>query len=508
MRNVREVLRLVNEGELSIRQIARSCQCSPTTVTAIKERYQNQQLDWPMISKMDDAELEAKLYPQEVNSSKKPLPDYEYIHRELMKKGVTLQLLWQEYKDRYKDGVQYTQFCDHYLKWRQLRNLSMHQIHRAGEKIFVDWAGLTHCVMDPRTGEKRDVYFFVAALGASGLLYTEPFFSMELPAWISAHINAFAYFGGTTEIIVPDNTKTAVKKPSFYEPEIHATYREMALHYGCTIIPARVRKPKDKALVENGVQLVERWIIARIRNQTFFSLSDMKQSVKSLLEEANNKPFQKREGSRRSLFYEIEKAALRPLPLQSYQFAIWKKAKVNIDYCVEFEGNYYSVPYQLVKQPVEIRATYRTVEILHKGKRVSSFPRQQPNKHIWKIESGHMPPNHQKVAEWTPERVIKWASSVGPYTSKLASRIMASKEHPELGFRACMGIIRLSKVYSPQRVENASKRALAYGAISYSSMVSILEKGLDQIAVEEEPDIEPVIHENIRGIGYFSKEVN
>ena len=508
MHNVREVLRLVNEGKLSTRQIARSCQCSPTTVAAIAERYQSQHLDWPMISQMDDAELEAKLYPQEVNSSKKPLPDYEYIHKELMRKGVTLQLLWQEYKDKYPEGVQYTQFCDHYLKWRKLRNLSMHQIHRAGEKVFVDWAGLTHYIIDADTGERREVYFFVAALGASDLLYTEPFLSMELPAWINAHVNAFAYFGGTPEIIVPDNTKTAVKKPSYYEPEIHPTYREMAAHYGCVVIPARVRKPKDKAPAENGVQLVERWIIARIRNQTFFSLHDLKQSVKSLLEEANNKPFQKREGSRKSLFHEVEEAALKPLPVQPYQYALWKKAKVNIDYCVEFEGNYYSVPYQLVKQPVEIRATYHTVEIIHKGKRISSFPRQQANKHIWKIEPSHMPPNHQKVSEWTPERIVKWASTVGPYTASLVTRIMASKEHAELGFRSCMGIIRLSKVYSSQRVENASKRALAYGAISYHSMVSILEKGLDHLAVEEETEISPIMHENLRGIEYFSRGVN
>ncbi|NSW93002.1 MAG: transposase, partial [Firmicutes bacterium] len=235
---------------------------------------------------------------------------------------------------------------------------------------------------------------------------------------------------------------------------------------------------------------------------------DLKQVVKSLLEEANNRPFQKREGCRKSLFHEVEKAALKPLPNKPYQYAIWKKAKVNIDYHVEFEGNYYSTPYQLVKQPVEIRATYSTVEIIHKGKRVSSFPRQQANKHIWKTEPEHMPPNHQKVTEWTPERITKWASSIGPYTSSLVTRIMASKEHPELGYRSCMGIIRLAKVYSPQRVENASKRALAYGATSYHSMVSILEKGLDHLDIEEEADVPPILHENIRGMKYFSKEVN
>lgn len=509
MQNIREILRLIQEGNLSNRQIAKSCHCSPTTIEAIIARYQENQLTWPEVLKMDDSELESKLYPQEISSSKKPLPDYDYIHQELMRnKGVTLLLLWQEYKETYPEGVQYTQFCDHYLTWRKLRDISMHQIHRAGEKLFTDWAGLTGSVIDRETGEVQPAYFFVAVLGACKLFYTEPFLAMDLFPWTQGHIHAFEYFGGVTEIIVPDNTKTAVKKPCYYEPEINPTYLEMASHYGAVVIPARVRKPKDKSPVEKEVQDVERWIIAKLRNQTFFSLYELKQAVRLLLDEANNRPFQKREGSRRSLFKTIEKSALKPLPMEAYEFAIWSRARVNVDYHIEFDKNYYSVPYQLVKQEVMVRAAAMTVEILHKNKRVAAHVRVNGKKHVYTTLMEHMPPRHRQFGEWTPERIANWSRTVGPHTTGLVQAIMDRKLHPEQAFRACMGIIRLAKSYSKERVENASKRALTYGAISYQSVFSILQKNLDLNPLPEQIHSEPLFHENLRGSKYYTGEAH
>lgn len=509
MTNLREILRLIHEGKLSNRQIAKSCHCSPTTVGAIIERYKEKNLSWPDILDMDDTELESKLYPQEIGSSKKPLPDYDYIYKELLKhKGVTLYLLWQEYKEKYPAGLQYTQFCDHYATWRKLRHISMHQIHRAGEKMFVDWAGLTVPVIDRETGEVPDAYFFVAVLGASNMFYTEPFLSQDLFCWTEGHVHAFNYFEGVPEILVPDNLKSGVKKPCYYEPEINPTYLEMAQHYGCAVIPARVRKPKDKAPAEKEVQDVERWIIAKLRNQTFFSLYELKQAVRSLLEEANNRPFQKREGSRRTLFESIEKPMLKALPASAYEFAIWKRVKVNIDYHIEFGKNFYSVPYQLVKQDVEIRVTAKVVEVFYKHRRIASHPRQKAQKYHYTTLSEHMPPNHRKFGEWTPDRIVSWSKKIGPSVAGLVREILAKKEHPEQAYRSCMGIIRLSKTYTPERVENAAKRALTFGAISYKSVLSILEKNLDLAVLQDKVSHQPVIHDNLRGATYYSGEVN
>lgn len=508
MQTIREILRLIHEGNLSNRQIAKSCHCSPTTIGAIIARYQEKNLTWPEVLQMDDTELESKMYPQEINSSKRPLPDYDYIHKELMRKGVTLLLLWQEYKENYPDGVQYTQFCDHYLTWRKLRNISMHQIHRAGEKMFVDWAGLTGSIVDQETGEIKPVYFFVAVLGASKIFYTEPFLSMDLFCWVQGHVHAFEYFGGSTEIIVPDNTKAGVKKPCYYEPEINPTYLEMAKYYGAAVIPARIRKPKDKSPVEKEVQDVERWIIAKLRNRTFFSLYELKQAVQGLLKEANNRPFQKREGSRITLFEAIEKPSLKPLPIEPYEFAIWNRARVNMDYHVEFDKNYYSVPYQLVKQEAMVRATAKTVELFHKNKRIASHARLNGKKYSYVTLPEHMPPHHRQFGEWTPGRIVNWSKTVGPNTANLVQEIMNRKVHPEQAFRACMGIIRLSKSYTKERVENASKRALTYGAISYHSILSILQKNLDLEALPEQAQSQPLFHENIRGSHYYTGEAN
>jgi transposase len=347
-----------------------------------------------------------------------------------------LQLLWQEYKEQYPEGLGYTQFCDHYATWRKLRRISMHQIHRAGEKLFVDWAGLTNPIVDRKTGEVHDAYFFVAVLGASNMFYTEPFLSQDLFCWTQAHVNAFEYFGGVPEILVPDNLKSGVKKTCYYEPEINQTYLELAQHYGCAIIPARVRKPKDKAPAEKEVQDVERWIIAKLRHRTFFSLVELKQVVGELMEQANYRPFQKREGSRRTWFESIEKSALKPLPAVSYEFAVWKRAKVNIDYHVEFEKNFYSVPYQLVKQDVELRVTAKVVEIFHNHRRITSHQRQITKQYHYATIAEYMPSKHRQYGEWTPERIINWSTTIGNATANLVQEIMARKGHPEQAFRS------------------------------------------------------------------------
>lgn len=343
MKNIKEILRLASDGYLSIRQIAKSCSCSPSTVTAVLERAKsaNLTLDWPMIHNMSDSELEDKLYPDENYRTERPLPDMNFIHREMKKKGVTLQLLWQEYLEQYPNGLGYSQFCDYYLKWRGKRKISMHQIHKAGEKCYVDWVGPTMKTMDRRTGETSPAYLFVGVLGASELFYTEAFPSMELEYWINAHVHMFNYFGGVTEIIVPDNLKTGVTKSCYYEPEIQPTYLEMARHYHTAIIPARVRKPQDKSLAELTVQLVERWIIAKYRNETFFSLYELNRTIHKELDAANLRPFQKMEGCRRSAFEQTEKQLLRPLPIRPYEMAIFVNARVSLDYHVEFKGNFY-----------------------------------------------------------------------------------------------------------------------------------------------------------------------
>lgn len=508
VKKIKEILKLVNENSLSIRQIAKSCSCSPSTVTTIIERYEDTKLPWEAFKTLDEEEMESKLYPQEINSSKKQLPDWDYINKELKIKGVTLQLLWQEYKEAYPDGVMYSQFCDHYQKWRKLRNISMHQIHKAGEKCFVDWSGEPMYITDRNTGERKAAYIFIGVLGASDFIYAEAFSTEKLESWIIAHVNMFNYFQGVTKIIVPDNLKTGVKKPCFYEPEIHPTYLEMANHYGAAIIPARVRKPKDKPLAENGVLIAERWIIAKFRNQTFFSIFELNKTMKEAINDINDRPFQKMEGSRRSLYESIDKPALMPLPSKPYEFAIWKHARVNIDYHIEFEGKLYSVPYQLIGQEVDLRITEKGIEIIHKGKRVAVHSRLRGKNREYSTVPEHMPEKHKKAAEWTPERIIKWAKTVGPNTSELVTKMMKMYKHPEVAFRACMGIIRLSDKYTEQRVDNASYRALRNRTISYKSVESILKNGLDLVPQEEPKEIPPIRHSNIRGTEYYSQEVN
>jgi len=506
MRNIKEILRMKWEQGLSNRKIAQSCKIAHSTVSDILKRAEKANLSWPLPGELDEERLETLLYPDTVLSNgHRPEPDFGYIHQELKKKSVTLQLLWHEYKGQYPKGLQYSQFCYKYQQYRKKIDVSLRQNHKAGEKVFVDWAGQTFPVINSKTGEIDDAYLFVAVLGASNYTYAEAFLSQGLHQWIAAHSRAFEYFKGVPEIIVPDNLKTGVNRACYYEPEVNPTYQEMASHYGTVVIPTRTRKPKDKSKVEGGVLIVERWILAALRNHTFFSLWELNQAVFEKLKELNSKPFQKLEGTRKSLFENLDRPALKPLPSRPYEFAEWKKARVNIDTHVEFEKNYYSVPHQLVREEVDIRATTGTVEIIFKGNRVASHKRVY-GKGKYQTENTHLPRSHQKYLEWTPSRLIQWAEGIGDETAKLVKEILKSRPHPEQGYRSCLGIMRLGKAYPEERMEAAAKRALSIGATSYRSVKSILEKGLDKLEITPPVENTPIDHDNVRGASYYSQK--
>ena len=504
MRKIKEILRLRSLG-LGARQIARSISSSHSTVLDLFHRADAAGVSWPLAEELDETELEKKLYPGNTGRPRtRPEPDWEWVHRELSRKGVTLQLLWLEYKRNRPDGYQYSRFCERYRQWQKKLDVVLRQNHRAGERMYVDFAGQTVPVTDPETGEVFKAHIFVAVLGASNYTYAEATRAEDLEAWIGAHCRAFEFFGGVPEIVVPDNPRVGVSRVCSYEPGINTTYHEMAVHYGTAIIPARPRKPRDKAKVEVGVQVVERWILARLRNRKFFSLGELNAAIAEELERLNSRPFQKLEGTRRSLYESLDKPALLPLPAQRYQFARWKKARVNIDYHIELEHNYYSVPYQLVKEEVDVRYTAGTVEVIHRGRRVASHPRSY-GRGRYVTDHNHRPESHKRHLEWTPSRLIRWAETVGPQTAELFKKIMDARPHPEQGYRSCLGLLRLSKYYSPERLEAAAARALALGAVSYSSVKSILKKGLDRIPIEEPSVTVPVRqHENVRGPAYYS----
>lgn len=508
MRKIKEVLRLKSEGFLSDRQIARSCSIARSTVCDYLERACRAGLKWPLPEQLDDAALEQMLYPPAccMPPSKRELPSFEDIHRELKRKGVTLQLLWYEYKQAHPAGLQYSQFCHRYRQWAQRLDVSLRQTYRAGEKLFVDYAGQTMKLTDPITGQTRDVYLFIATLGASSYTYVEACLAQDLPSWISSHVRAFQFFGGVPEIIVPDNLKAGVSSPCRYEPDINPTYHDMARHYGTVVIPVRVGRPKDKAKVESAVLIAERWIIAALRNHRFFSLAEVNCSIAEKLTEFNDRKFQKLDTTRRTLFETIDKPALKPLSDFPYEYAEWKKAAVNIDYHIEVEGHYYSVPYQLVRRQVDVRLSANTLEVMHKSRRVAAHQRSfEKGKHTTLAE--HMPKSHRQYLEWTPSRIERWAGQNGPHTRDLVSAVMQSRKHPEQGFRSCLGIMRLAKRYSPERLEAACARALAINACNYQSVASILKQGLDRQQLPETlgPD-KPVIHYNIRGKAYYHDE--
>jgi transposase len=505
MRKIRDVLRLKGQAGLSIRQIARCVSISHSTVRDYLQRAERAGLTWPLPEGLDEAALDRMLFPPAAPSHHpRPQPDWQWVHREMRRKGVTLMLLWQEYKAAHPDGYQYSRFCDHYRAWRGKLDLVMRQEHRAGEKLFVDYAGQTAEVVDAETGELRQAQIFVAVLGASNYTYAEATWTQSLPDWIGAHQRAFDFFGGVPEIVVPDNLKAGVTRAHRYEPDLNPTYQDLASHYGVAVIPARVRRPRDKAKAEAGVLLVERWILAALRNQTFFCLDELNEAISELLGRLNERPFKKLEGCRRVLFELLDRPALRPLPAEPYVYAEWKKARVHIDYHVEIEGHYYSVPYQHVRQQVDVRITVRTVECFFKERRIASHLRSWRTGHHTTVKE-HMPPAHRYLADWTPERMTRWAAKTGEATALLIARVMASRRHPQQGYRTCLGILRLAETHGEERLEAAARRALAIGAKTYKSVVSILQNGLESRPLPGVEETDPVItHDNIRGADYYA----
>jgi transposase len=505
MRKIKDVLRLRFEAGLSQRQIARSCGLGKTTVIECLRRFEQSGLLWPAAAELDEATLERTLYPPPpgVATDCRALPDWASVHRELRRKGVTLTLLWHEYKAGHPEGFQYSWFCDQYRAWAGTLDVVMRQEHRAGEKLFVDYAGQTVEVVDRHTGEVRQAQIFVAVLGASNYTYAEATWTQQLPDWIGAHVRAFEFLGGTSEVVVPDNLRSAVSKAHRYEPDLNPTYAELARHYGVAVLPARARRPRDKAKAEVAVQMVERWILAVLRHRSFFSLAELNREIARLLERLNTRPFKKLPGSRRALFEQLDRPALRPLPAQPYVFAEWKKVRVNIDYHVEVDGHYYSVPYALVRKQLEARFTARTVECFYKGQRVASHLRSSlKGRHTTVAE--HMPASHRHYAEWTPQRLIRWAEKMGPATAAVIQTILERRVHPQQGFRSCLGILRLGKGFGEERLEAACRRALRLGACSYKSIESILRQGLDRKALPEPQERELSIeHANLRGSQYY-----
>lgn len=506
MRRVREMLRLKYEAGASDRAIARSIGVARSTVRLCLDRVAGAGLAWPLPETLTDGALEALLFAGAgamMGQRRKSEPDWPLVHRELRRPGVTLMLLWEEYRATDPGGYGYSRWCELYRAWEGQLSPTMRQVHPAGERLFVDFAGQTVEVVDPATGEIRAAQIFVAVLGASNLTYAEAAWTQTLPDWIGAHVRALEFIGGVPRQIVPDNLRSGVLRANWYEPGLNPTYTDLAAHYGTAILPARVRRPRDKAKVEAGVLVVERWILARLRHRRFTSLAALNTAITELLESLNNRPMRRLGVSRRQLFEELERPALRDLPAEAYVYAEWRIRRVGLDYHVDVDGHYYSVPHRLLREQVEARVTARTVELFHKGERVAVHVRGGlRGRHTTLAE--HMPVAHRRHAEWTIERIGREAAAIGPSVAALTALILESRPHPEQGFRACLGILRLLRTYGRERLEAACARGLEIGARSYGSIASILQHGLDRApAPRPAEDLPLLLHPNIRGSGYY-----
>jgi transposase len=508
MRKTREVLRLAWKSGLSSRMVAESCGIGPTTVREYLQRAQRAGLSWPLPEGMTDSELEHLLFPPASSrpGAERPLPDWQEVHEELRGRGVTLFVLWEEYKAAHPEGFQYSRFCDLYRVWKGKLPVWMRQDHKAGEKMFIDYAGMTVPVRDRKSGGTREAQIFVAALGASYYTYAEATWTQQLPDFIASHARAFSYFGGVSELLVPDNLRSAVSRSCRYDPDANPTYLRCAEHYGTAIMPARAFRPKDKSRVESSVNGVEQRILAKLRHRVFFGLEELNQAIAPLLDEYNDRPFQEMEGSRRSLFEKIEKPALKPLPQRPFEYEEWERARVNLDYHVQVRADehYYSVPHRLVHEVLDIRLTAAMVECFHKGERVAVHVRSNRRYHHT-TQPGHMPESHRAHAEWSPGRIRDWVGKAGPAAAQVAESVLASRPHPEQGYRACLGLIRLGEQYGADRLEAACLRALAIQSPSYRTAKEILKQGLDKKPLPQPTPPTPVIeHDNVRGAEYYN----
>ena len=513
MRKILEVLRLRHELKLGHRAISASTGLSKGSVSDYLKRAHEAGVNLDLAREIGEVELEAKLFHTAGrNSPAERVPiDFEWVHRELRRAGVTLQLLWVEYRDAHADDARghrpysYSQFCELFATFREKLHVTMRQTHRAGEKLFIDYSGKKPTIHDRVTGKQIEVELFVAVLGASNYTYAEATRRQSLADFVGSTVRAFEYFGAVPQICVPDQLRSAVSRPSRIDPEINQTYAEMATHYGTVVIPARPRKPRDKAKVEVGVQIVQRWILARIRNMTFFSLDDLNATIAELLEDLNTRAFRKLDGCRRSQFLAIDRPAMRPLPARRYELAVWKKAIANIDYHVDFDFRVYSVPHGLAKLDVTVRATASMVEIFHRGQRVASHRRSYGPRGAAMTEPAHRPKSHRDYGAWPPSRIIDWSSKIGPNGAKVVAQILATRPHPEMGYRSCMALFRDAKKFGMERTEAACHRALAIGSPTRKSVIAILKAGLDKVAAEpEQQELPTVEHENVRGGEYYA----
>lgn len=502
MRKIREVLRLRFGQGLAQRAIGLSLRLSAGAVNSYLSRARRAGLSWPLPDDLDDVRLEKLLFPPvpDVPVDERPLPDWPTVHRELRRPNVTLALLWEEYRDSAPDGFGYSWFCNLYREWVGRLKPTLRQVHIAGEKLFVDFAGHTMEVFDGATGEARQAEIFVAVLGASSLIYAEATWSQALPDWIAVHVNVLAFLGGVPRQIVCDNLKAGITKACFYEPTVNRTYADMAAYYGTAIIPARPYKARDKAKVEVGVQVVQRWILARLRHRRFFSLGELNAAIRELTAQLNDRPMRGWGTTRRALFEQIDRPALLPSPPTPYEFAEWKRCRVSLDYHVEIAKHFYSVPFQLLRQEVEVRITAKTVEVFHRGKLVATHLRSL-RRHRPSTVPEHMPSSHRRYRDWTHERILREAVAIGDDTAALVETILRSRPHPEQGFRSCIGILSLQKRYGAERLDGACAQALALGTRSYNSVAAILKNR--QEAKPAERGSAGLFHENIRGSGYY-----
>ena len=507
MRKVREVLRLLWDQGQSARLVAGACGLARSTVGEYERRAVAAGLSWPLPD-VDDAVLEALLFPPppSLPSSSRPEPDYASIDADLRSvKGSTRLLLWQEYKAENPDGFAYSKFCEGLRDWRGAQGLPMRQTHLAGEKVFVDYAGQTVSAVDPESGLVRRAFVFVGAMGASHFTYAEASWTQGLPDWVMSHVRMLDYFGACPQIVVPDNLKAGVKSAHLYEPDVNPTYLEFARHYDVAVIPARVAAPKDKAVVESAVQVVGRWILPKLRHRQFFSLHDINNTIWELLEELNDKPFQKRPGSRRSVFLELDLPAMKPLPENRFVYAEWKRVNCSkLDYHVSIEGHAYSVPFSLAGERLDARLTAATVEVFHHGKRVASHARSDRKGGHTTVTS-HMPPAHQVVAGMSRENLQAQAERIGPFTSLFIEGVMTSRVHAQQAFRTCLGTLRLARKYGNDRLEAACERAVQLGSYAFKSVDAILKNRLDEQPLTTKLGSTPKIrHENVRGGSYYS----
>ena len=498
MANIKEILRLKFECGLSVRNIAACTKAGRSTVSDILTRFEQSALRWPLTDNCSDTELTQALYRDKTAAQNKIMPDFAQCFIELKRKGMTKQLLWEEYVAEHQHrAYRYSQFCEHYLRWHKMQKRSMRQIHTAGDKLFIDYCGPTIPVVNPDTGEVRYAQIFVATLGASNYTYVEACPSQKLEHWLEAHANAFEHFTGVPALLIPDNLKAAVTKTDRYEPKLNDSYRKLANHYGTAVMPARPYKPKDKAKAENAVLIVERWIMMRLRHRVFHTFHVLNLAIRELMDDLNQREMKQLGASRKALFDSLDKPALKPLPVQRYLYTESKRAKVGPDYHIEYRQHYYSVPHQLVGQHVELEANVRLIQIYHQGNLVSQHPASQ-KAHGLSTHTEHMPSNHQ-YQKWSPERLLNWGGNVGAATRQVVSTQLSAKDHPAQAYRSCLGLLNLTKKYGDVRLEQACKDALMVNKPYLRFIRNLLKNHREgQLSSESHttPDIQ---HSNVRG---------